>query len=468
MLKFKNVTYWLILGSLIVFSCTRKINGPTEEIFPKKLYPYETYYDAQTFQERRDTLINLLPDNAIIILATNETYPRNGDIKYEFRPASNFFYMTGFDESDAIAIIKKDQTIGISELILFVEERNENETMWLGTVYGIDGAINIFNADTAFVNTRFGQYVSTTLKITDADSIYGNLGINAPVSDLFFNSVPTGIFVKNIDDTIHKLREIKSEIEFNAIQNAVDVSVQAFTEAIQAIEPGMYEYEVEAILDYVNTANGCSRTAFNSIVASGPNMNYLHYDANSRKMEDGDLVMIDFGSEYGYYNADVTRTVPVNGKFSNEQKEIYDIVLDVYEKIIIEILPGVPYPQLYWDMVELIIDRLLDQNIITGNKDKIITSGTYRQYVPAGFIHSIGLDVHDPWSGYYFDKLFKKNMIVALEPHIYLKSGDATVNQNYWGICARIEDEILVTSNGCEILSAQLPRTTEELEDLMK
>jgi Xaa-Pro aminopeptidase len=262
---------------------------------------------------------------------------------------------------------------------------------------------------------------------------------------------------------------VKSTIEISLIQKAVDVSVQAFFEGIQTITPEMYEYEVDALFDYIVRLNGCPRTAFPTIVASGPNINVLHYQANQRKMQDGDLVMIDFGAEYGYYASDITRTMPVNGKFTSQQATIYQIVLDVHRAVLNTAAPGVSYDDLYNLNREMIIDRLLEKDIISGNKSKIISSHTYRQYIPAGLGHCVGLDVHDPFqkeeNG---DKILRENMVLAFEPHIYLYEDDQTVNPDYWNVCARIEDDVLITASGCEILSKDLPVEIVNIENLMK
>jgi Xaa-Pro aminopeptidase len=248
----------------------------------------------------------------------------------------------------------------------------------------------------------------------------------------------------------------------------VDVSVQAFYEGMKMIAPGVYEYEIEARFDYILRLNGCPRAAFPIIVASGPNINTLHYQVNSRKMESGDLVMIDFGAEYSNYAADITRTLPVNGAYTQKQKIVYDIVLAAHEEVLRLAAPGVSYYYLYELSRDIMLDGLLEHGIIAGNKSEIISTYRYRLYIPAGLGHCVGLDVHDPFprepSG---DRILKENMVLAIEPHIYLSYGDETVNANYWNVSARIEDMILITANGNRILSDMLPRQTAQLENWM-
>jgi Xaa-Pro aminopeptidase len=463
----------LLLGLLIysMLSCTENILTPVDSELPARLYPYETIYDAATFKERREVLINNIPNNAFALVSTNDIYLRNGDVDYEFRPASNFFYLTGFDEPNSIAIIRKKVYGGSnqSELILFVEERNSILTQWLGPVYGPEGAMEFFNADTAYGIWEFKSVVSSILNTGLYQSVYANLEVNQSVVDSFYNCGATIPPIYDIDELVDKQRIIKSIIEINSIQKAVDVSVQGFSHAMRIIEPGMYEYEVEAIFDYVLRLNGCPRTAFPTIIASGPNINILHYIANQRKMQNGDLVMIDFGAEYGYYAADVTRTLPVNGKFTTKQATIYNIVLEALRTAINDAAPGVSYYDLYNLNRDIILERLLEKGIITGNKSEIISSGRYRQYIPAGLAHPVGLDTHDPFpretNG---DKILKENMVMAFEPHIYLYEGDQTVNPDYWNVSARIEEVVLITNTGSQILSSSLPVEIGEIEAVMR
>jgi Xaa-Pro aminopeptidase len=464
----------LLFGILIlsVFSCADQITTTVvESSLPVKLYPYENIYDEVTFKARREALVNSIPNNAIAIVFTNDMYLRNGDVDYDFRPASCFFYLTGFDEPNTIAIIRKRIYGGYdqSELILFVEERSGPLIQWLGPVYGPQGAMEYFYADTAY---GIGEFKSVIKSIFDAQlyqSVYANLECNPSLVDSLFNSGATVPTVYDINEIVNKQRVIKSSIELDLIQRAVDVSVQCFSQAIRNIEPGMYEYEVEAIIDYILRLNGCSRTAFPTIVASGPNINILHYTANQREMQNGDLVMIDYGAEYGYYAADVTRTLPVNGKFTPQQTNIYNIVLESLRATINDAGPGVSYYDLYYLNRDIILDRLLEKGIISGNKSQIISSGQYRQYIPAGLAHPVGLDVHDPFPRETNeDKILKENMILAFEPHIYLYEGDLTVNQDYWNVSARIEDVVLITNTGAQVLSSALPVEIADIEAMMR
>jgi len=352
---------------------------------------------------------------------------------------------------------------------MFVEEREEVAEQWLGSVYGTEGAVEFFGADSAYAFEHFASKIESYFDSEYYQIVYTNIEINTSVADSFYNSVEDELTYYSINDIVYPMRMIKSPIEINAIQKAVDVAVQAFTETMKAIEPGMYEYEVDALFDYILRLNGCPRSAFPTIVASGININILHYEANQREMMDGDLVMIDFGAEYGYYASDITRTLPVNGTFSEEQATIYEIVLEAHEAVIAAAIPGESYYNLYYLSRDIILDKLIEKGIITGNKSEIISNYTYRQYIPAGLGHCVGLDVHDPFpANSVGDKILQENMVVAFEPHIYLYENDNMVKQAYWNVSARIEDVVLITNDGCEVLSSDLPRSIESIENMMK
>ncbi len=461
----------LSLGVLVssLAGCTEEIVSPAES-FPEKLVPYETLFDLTTFEQRRDDLISRLPANSIAVVSTNDTHLRNGDVEYEFRPSSTFLYLTGFDEPLSSAVIRRSASNpGHAEMILFVQERSPAEIKWLGPSYGTEDATRIFGASEAYSIAEFEGKLRVYLAAGPLDGIYGNLAVNETAESIVDNVVGGSIAIHDIDVIVDKMRVVKSAIEVTSIRRAVDISVQAFQEAMKRIEPGMYEYEVDALFDYVLRLNGSARAAFPTIVASGPNVNVLHYEANVRRMESGDLVMIDFGAEYGYYASDVTRTLPVNGTFTYEQAVVYDIVLDAHRAVVAAAAPGVDYYDLYHEARDIVLDGLLDAGIITGSKQDIISSGRYRQYFVAGLGHCVGLDVHDPFpNDAPGSRILKEGVVIAFEPHIYLDGSDTSVSKAYRGIAARIEDTVLITSTGAEILSGALPWETADIEAAMK
>jgi Xaa-Pro aminopeptidase len=459
----------VVLVLLIVFAftyCTEQIVNPIESSFqyPEKLSPYESSYDFNTAKQRRLDLIIRIPDDAIVVITTNSSYLRNGDIDYEFRAASNFYYLTGFEEPNSIAVLRKNASK--VEFIMFVEkERSGTNLNWLGQVSGINGAKEKYGADSAYAFEDFQKLICSYLNTGKYKSVYANFAVNLEVSDSFFKCGAVIPQVLSIDAIVNQLRVNKSTNEISAIRKSVNVSEQAFFEAVKMIKPGKYEYEVQAVMELVSKLNGCKRLAFPTIIASGKNVNTIHYDVNVSQMQSGDLVMIDFGAEYSYYASDLTRTFPVNGKFSAEQNTVYNIVLEAYKAVIQAAKPGVSYNYLYSLSRDIILSRMLEKGIITGIKQDIINAGRYRNYIPAGLGHCVGLDVHDPSPA---DYILKENMIYAFEPHIYLYEGDNTVKHNYWKASARIEDTFLITANGCEVLGNKFPVEIDDIEELMK
>lgn len=462
----------LALGILAfsLVACSDGVVDSSDTEFPEKLSAYESFFDLPTLEQRRNDLISRLPANSLVVIATNDIYSRNGSITYEFRPASTFYYLTGFDEPNAAAIIRANTSNpGDSELIMFVEERTDNLVRWIGPSYGMDGAVEHFGADGAYQIGVLASILNEHMDTGQYQTVYSNLGINADALTIFNATRASSLDVFDLDVVVDAQRVVKSPGEIAAIRRAVDVSVQAFSEAMESIKPGMYEYEVDALFDYVLRVNGSPRAAFPTIVASGPNSNVLHYGANQRQMQDGELVMIDFGAEYGYYASDVTRTLPVSGTYSPEQATLYNIVLETQRSAIEAARPGVTYGYLYELARDIALDGLIANGIVTGDKAEIIDSGRFRRYIPAGLGHCVGLDVHDPFpvdpSG---EKVLAANMVIAFEPHIYLAEGDLTVAVDFRGVSARIEDTVLITATGAEVLSKALPVEIAEIEARME
>jgi Xaa-Pro aminopeptidase len=458
-----------LLSLLCLYACADNGVAPSDSGLPTKLYPYEVTYDASVFKQRRDALIQKIPAGSLVCVTTNDVYLRNGDIDYDFRPASTFYYLTGFEEPNAVAVLRKQGSpSGSSEMVMFVESRQGSLVQWLGPVFGPEGAVQYFGADSAYDIGSFPSLLRAYLGSGTVHGVYANLDANEDVKDICTNAAGSSVSLHNLDTLVNALRLVKVPLELGMIRRAIDVSAQAFAEGIQRIKPSMYEYEVQAALEYVVRLNGCPRTAFPTIVASGPNITTIHYDLNLRKMVNGDLVMIDFGAEYGYYAADLTRTIPVNGRFDAQQAAIYDIVKRSHDAVLGAAAPGVDFNTLSALNIDLLVDGLLEKGVINGTKSDIISSGRYRLYIPAALGHQIGLDVHDPWpKDAGNNRILRENMVLAIEPHIYLNAGDQTVAAPYRGVCARIEDDILITSGGCEVLSATLPGGRAELEALM-
>ncbi len=455
---------------LLVLGCKEAVTDLVDDGYPSPVVSQEVLYDAAIFKQRRDALVQNIPTGSIVFLTTTEVFNRNGDVSFDFRPSSTFYYLTGFQEPNALAVIRmKSGSTTASELILFVEERTASEIQWLGSVAGIAGAIQYFKADSAYDEAQWSSLVGSYLAGGGITSIYANLADNAAVDPVLRGLAGSTVSVMDVKTLVNAMRPIKSSIEIESLRRAARVSVQAFDEAITSVKPQMYEYEMAAVMEFILRLNGCPRLSFPTIVASGPNIVTIHYAANSRQMQDGDLVMADYGAEYGYYAADVTRTVPVNGTFTREQGVVYDIVKEAYDAIVTAALPGANFATLSAMQRDLIIDRMIQASIITGDRSAIVSSGQYRLYIPAGMGHLVGLEVHDPWPTEAGGaRILRENMVMAIEPHIYLGLTDASVAPAYRGVCARIEDDLLITSTGNEVLSRGLPTARTEIEAMMR
>jgi len=456
-----------LLFALLFIHCGKTGTEPGGPEIPTKLYPYEIAYDSAAFKSRRDRLAQSLPPGSAIVLATHELFLRNGDVQFVFRPASTFYYLTGFEEANAAAIIRPRGDSG-SEFILFVGERDSAATQLLGPAIRTSEAMKYFGADTAYGIASLPTYIQANLAAGQTQAIYSNASDNEAFATTLDSAV-NGVQVLDVIPKVDSLRFIKDEREIQLIQKSVDVSVQAFKEGIRSVKAGKYEFEVEAVFDLVSRLNGCPRTAFTTIIASGPNSETIHYTANNRQMRAGDLVLIDFGTEYGYYAADLARTVPVNGAFTPEQAAVYDIILKTQDSVMSLVKPGVDFYGLFKTSASLLIEGLLRQGVISGDKDEIMASNRYLEYAPTGLGHPVGLDVHDPVA---FNPegipVLSEGVILALEPGIYLKSNDLSVTEGYRGICIRLEDDVRVTASGYELLSRDLPRAREEIEALVR
>lgn len=441
------------------------------------------------FAQRREALMEKINDG-IIVLAGAKEVERNNDVNYKFRQSSNFYYLTGFDEPNAFAILIPG---GENPFTLFVKERNQRMAIWLGESHGISGAMSMFSADTAFKNDEFEEILKSILRnkskvylpISDSD-------IMEKVRQLIDS--PWGNYPDQIEDLnqhINEMRMIKSDYEVSMLQKAINITANAHNEAMKVVKHDIYEYEIEAVIEYIYKKNGSPRIGFPSIVGSGPNSTVLHYDKNNRKMQDGDMLVMDIGAEYGMYSADVTRTIPVNGKFSDDQKDIYEIVLAAQKAGIELTKPGVGYLEISNRCIEVIKDGLLKVGLITDKSSNWQT----RIWFMHGIGHGLGLDVHDSGSYYGTDRergrILQPGMVFTIEPGIYI-SASALENltlllagrvdneemeefiqkvkpafEKYKNIGVRIEDDILVTKDGSRNLSANVPREINEIEKLM-
>jgi len=385
------------------------------------------------YKKRRDTLAKKLSDNSVSIIYSAEYKTRSHDTEYPFRQDSNFYYLTGFKEDkSALMFIKKN---GKTKITLFVSKKDKSAELWNGKRLGVSEAKKIF-----LVNNVFE---------------YEKLNINNAKSD------------EKIVELVRYMRLIKSKSEIKLIKKAIEITKDAHHHAMKFNKTSKYEYELQAEIEYIFKKNGAYSDAYTSIVACGNSANTLHYINNNKKLVDNEFILIDAGCEYEYYASDITRTIPVNKKFSEAQKELYNIILNVELKIINMIKPKILRTELQKESEKLLCEGLVELGILKGSVKKLLKDKKHKKYYPHGIGHWMGLDVHD--DAPYKDKngkeiALKKGMLLTIEPGIYCDENDLDIPKKYRGIGIRIEDDILVTKDGYENLSSKIAKTIDEIE----
>ena len=430
------------------------------------------------FQERRDILAGEMGLRSIAIIATSPVALRNRDADYKYRADSSFFYLTGFAEPEAVAVIETFDTEEEGYTYsLFCRERDREMEIWNGYRAGVDGAVDDYEADEAYAIDLLDEEILT--KLQNKDKLFYRIGHNAEFDARVAKWIVTAsgesrrgtsapAQIMQLDRIVDEMRLHKDENEIELMQLASDISAEAHTLAMQKVRPGMMEYALEAELNYIFGKNGCV-PSYNSIVGGGENACILHYVENDKELKDGDLVLIDAACEYQFYASDITRTFPVNGKFSPEQKALYNVVLDAQIAAINAVQIGNSYKEPHNVAVRILVQGLLDLGIMQGELEEIIQTESFRQFYMHGTGHWLGMDVHDvgtykangEWRAY------EEGMVVTVEPGLYIAPDDETVDVKWRGIGIRIEDDVVATKNGPLVLTAKVVKTVEDIEALM-
>ena len=430
------------------------------------------------FQERRDRLAEEMGPHSIAIIATSPVALRNRDADYKFRADSSFFYLTGFAEPEAVAVIETFESIDEGYTYsLFCRERNREMEIWNGYRAGVDGAVDDYEADEAYAIDLLDEEIIE--KLHNKQKLFYRIGhqadFDARVAKWIAKasgesrkgtSAPAQVI--QLDRIVDEMRLHKSEKEIKLMQLASDISAEAHTRAMQTVKPGMMEYALEAELNYIFGKNGCV-PSYNSIVGGGANACILHYVENDKVLNDGDLVLIDAACEYQLYASDITRTFPVNGKFSPEQKALYELVLKAQLAAIDAVRIGNSYKEPHNVAVRILVQGLLNLGIMHGDLEEIIEKESFRQFYMHGTGHWLGMDVHDVGS-YKQDgewRAYEEGMVVTVEPGLYIAPDDETVDAKWRGIGIRIEDDVVATENGPLVLTKDVVKTVEDIEALM-
>lgn len=430
------------------------------------------------FKERRDRLAEEMGPHSIAIIATSPVAIRNRDADYKFRADSSFFYLTGFAEPEAVAVIETYESLDEGYTYsLFCRERDREMEIWNGYRAGVDGAVDDYEADEAYAIDLLDEEIIE--KLLNKQKLFYRIGHSsefdvrvskwiqqADAQQRRGNESPAQVI--QLDRILDEIRLFKTPQEIELMQIASNISAQAHTRAMQTVRVGMMEYALEAELNYVFGQQGCV-PAYNSIVGGGANACILHYVENNQELKDGDLVLIDAACEYELYASDITRTFPVNGKFSAEQKALYEIVLNAQLAAIDAVKIGNSYKEPHNVAVRILVEGLLSLGIMQGDIEKIIETEAYRQFYMHGTGHWLGMDVHDV--GAYKQagewRPYEEGMVVTIEPGLYIAPDDETVDAKWRGIGIRIEDDVVATVNGPLVLTKDVVKSIAEIEALM-
>ncbi len=432
--------------------------------------------EFREMRKRRRELMSQMAPNSIALLPAAPARVRSNDTDYPYRQSSDFYYLCGLTEKNALLALIPGRRKG--QAVLFCQQKNALQELWEGKLLGPDGAREQLGVDDAYPIADIDDILPGL--IDGRERIYYPMGADAGFDERVMQWVksirskaklgaqPPGEFLL-LDHLLHELRLIKSPAEVKLMEKAAAISAEGHKRAMSVCAPGKHEFELEAELLYAFYRNGSRFPAYGSIVGAGLNACTLHYDSNDALIRDGDLVLIDAGCEYQHYAADITRTFPANGRFNAEQKAIYELVLKAQLAAIEAIKPGASWNEPHDISVKVITRGLIKLGLLQGTPAKLIKDEAYKDFYMHRVGHWIGMDVHDV-GDYKIDgnwRLFEPGMVTTIEPGIYIAPNNRKVAKQWRGIGVRIEDDVLVTRNGSRILSKGIPKTVAEIESFM-
>jgi Xaa-Pro aminopeptidase len=431
----------------------------------------------QEFQRRRRELMEQMEPNSIAILAAAPERTRNRDVEHPYRQDSDFWYLSGFPEAEAVMVLLPGREHG--EYVLFCRERDRAREIWNGYRAGPEGAVADYGADDAFPINDIDDILPGLVE--GRERVYYDLGRDAGFDSRLMGWVntirervrtgaqPPGEFVA-LSHLLHDMRLFKSKAETELMRQAAQISAGAHVRAMQAVRPGMYEYQLEAEYLHEFMRHGARSPAYPSIVGGGANGCILHYIENSAPLKDGDLVLVDAGCELHNYASDITRTFPVNGKFSGEQRALYELVLASQYAAIEATHTGNHWNVPHETVVRILTEGLVDLGLLAGHVDDLIEEQSYQRFFMHRTGHWLGLDVHDV-GDYRIGGEWRQlevGMTLTVEPGLYIAPDDDTVEDRWRGIGIRIEDDVLVTKEGCDVLTRDVPKAIDDIEALMR
>ncbi len=432
--------------------------------------------DTREFPRRRKRLMDMIGTESIAILPTAPVRIRNRDVEYPFRPDSDFYYLTGFPEPEAVAVIMPDRPD--CEFILFCRSRDSKMEKWDGRRAGLEGACELYGADDAFPIEDLDDILPSLLE--DRERIFYNMG-NDPAFDQrvlgWVNEVRglarTGVHAPDefisLNHFLHDMRLYKSRQEIKVMRQAAKISAAAHKRAMQTCQPGMMEYEIEAVLTHEFMRQGSRSPAYPCIVGSGGNGCILHYIENTSVLNEGDMLLIDAGAEVDGYASDISRTFPVSGEFTQDQRDIYEVVLAAQLAAIDQVQPGNHWNDPHEAAIDVITRGLVDLGILKGRVNVLIRKQAYTKYYMHRTGHWLGMDVHDV-GDYKVEnewRMLEQGMVLTVEPGLYLFAGTRGLAKKWWNTGIRIEDDVLVTKEGNDVLSKDAPKSPDDIEELM-
>jgi len=429
------------------------------------------------FKKRRKQLMQRIGKGNIAILGSSSSKIRNRDVHYPYRQDSDFYYLTGFSEPDALAVFIPGREQG--EYILFCREFDETKALWEGAHAGLEGATGHYQADDAFPIDDMDEILPGMLE--NKGKVYYPMGRDPDFDHRLLDWIThirgqsrSGIMAPGelvaLEHILHEMRLFKSPEEIKLMRRAAEISAQGHVKAMQVCKAGLYEYQIEAELVHHFMQSGLRSVAYPSIVAGGKNACILHYTQNDDKLRNGDLLLIDAGAECDHYAADITRTFPVSGRFSEAQKKLYQLVLDAQLAAIDEIKPGTPWHNAHDASIDVLTKGLVHLGLLSGKVNTLIKKEKFKQFYMHRIGHWLGMDVHDV-GDYKVDqkwRLLEPGMVLTIEPGLYIPSDCQSVDEKWRGIGIRIEDDLLVTEQGHEILTSGVPKTVADIEALMR
>ncbi|OOZ39491.1 Xaa-Pro aminopeptidase [Solemya pervernicosa gill symbiont] len=427
------------------------------------------------FVRRRKHLMSMMGEGAIALLPAAPVQIRNRDAEHHYRQDSDFMYLTGFPEPEAVLVLIPGRKQG--QCILFCREQDPSMTLWNGPMAGLEGAVESYGADDAFPISDLDEILPGLLE--ERETVCYTMGARPDFDQRVMGWVNqvrsksrSGVHAPeefvSLDHLLHELRLFKSRAELKAMREAATISVKAHKRAMKICKPGMYEYEIEA--EYLHEfRRHNSVPAYSSIVGGGNNGCVLHYVDNRDELRDGDLLLIDAAAEVECYAADITRTFPVNGKFSPAQRALYEVVLDAQLAAIKAVKPGNHWNDPHDATVRVITEGLLKLGLLKGKLDNMIESEAYKRFYMHRVGHWLGMDVHDVGDYKIGDewRMLEPGMVLTIEPGIYIPIGSKGVAKKWQGIGIRIEDDVVVTKDGHLVLSEKAPKHVDEIEALM-